>query len=70
MNDNIRELAYDLNASDVKQGKNWKGYQVYEPIYKKQCFIGLPYVILVKDGKARISTDKESLEYEDFINSQ
>ena len=67
MNDNIRELAYDLHASSVKRGKDWNGYKVFEPIYTKECYIGLPYVILVKDDKARICTDKECFEYMDFV---
>ena len=67
MNDNIRELAIDLNAEEVKRGKDFKGYKVFEPVYKKNVKIGLPYVIFVKDDKARICTDEEALDYLDFI---
>lgn len=69
MTDTIRELAFDLNANGVKRGKDYKGYKVFEPVYNKECFIGLPYVILVKDNKARISTAEESLDYLDFVNA-
>lgn len=50
--------------------KPWKGYQVYAPyFYKTAPIIGLPYVVLVKDGMARLSTDEESLEYLNFVNN-
>ena len=68
MNDNIRELAFDLNAEEVKRGKDFKGYKVFEPVYKNNVKIGLPYVIFVKDNKARICTDEEALDYIDFIS--
>ena len=64
----IKELARELKADGIKKGKNYKGYTVYEPVYNKECFIGLPLVIFVKDNKARICTNEESLAYLDFIN--
>lgn len=59
----ILDLARDLNADSVTVGK---GYNVYKPEYKDGAIVGLPYVILEKDGKARISTEKEAFEYLDF----
>ena len=50
--------------------KPWKGYQVYAPyFYKTAPITGLPYVVLVKDGTARLSTDEESLQYMNFVNN-
>ena len=50
--------------------KPWKEYKVYKPYFKKTApIIGLPYVVLVEDGKARLSTDEESLEYLNFVNN-
>ena len=68
-NDIIQELAFDLKASSVKRGKDWNGYKVFVPVYRKRCIIGLPYVILVKGDEARISTEEESFAYLDFENS-
>ena len=68
MNDSIRELAFDLNAEEVKRGKDFKSYKVFEPVYKKNVKIGLPYVIFVKDNNARICTDEEALDYLDFVS--
>lgn len=66
INNEILDLARDLNADSVTVGKGWKGYNVYKPEYKDGAIVGLPYVILEKDGKARISTEKEAFEYLDF----
>lgn len=66
MNEKIRELAYELGAKEVKRGKDWKGYKVFKPVYKGNPIIGYPYVILVKDNKARICEPNESLEYLDY----
>lgn len=68
MDKKIKDLAADLNANGVKLGKKWNGFTVYEPIYDKNLYIGLPYVILEKEGVLRISSDSEALEYLDFAN--
>ena len=59
----IQSFMEELNTSKYKKGKQWKGYEVYEPVYEDDVCIGLPYVILVKDDKVRISTDDEALDY-------
>lgn len=66
MNEKVVELAGELGAHEVKQGKDWKGYKVFKPIYKENPIIGYPYVILAKDNKARICDPEESLEYFDY----
>ena len=66
MNEKIKKLADELGTNEVKQGKDWKGYKVFKPIYKYNPIIGYPYVILVKDNKARICDPEESLEYLDY----
>ena len=74
MEDNLKqqilELIEELNAKTYSRGENWKGYEVYVPVYEKEMYMGLPYVVLVKDGEARISTPEESLEYLDFANPE
>lgn len=44
--------------------KKWKGYDIYEPFLRDNetvSYIGLPYVILVKDNSIRMSTADEAL---------
>ena len=64
--DEIKMYVEELGAKTYKKGKSWKGYNVYVPVYEKEAYIGLPYVILEKNGKARICTGKEALEYLSF----
>ena len=64
--DEIKTLVEELGAKSYKKGKSWKGYNVYVPVYEKEAYIGLPYVILEKGGKVRICTGKEALEYLSF----
>lgn len=59
----IQSFMEELNTSKYKKGRPWKGYEVYEPVYDEDVCIGLPYVILAKDDKVRISTDDEALDY-------
>lgn len=59
----IQSFIEELNTSEYKKGRPWKGYEVYEPVYDDDVCIGLPYVILAKDDEVRISTDDEALEY-------
>lgn len=70
MNEKIKKLADELGTNEVKQGKDWKGYKVFKPIYKGSPKIGYPYVILVKDEEARICDEKESLEYLDYEDEE
>lgn len=70
MTDEINKLITELNADDIKCGKDYNGYKVFEPVYNKKCIIGFPYVIFVKNNEARICTAEESLEYLDFVNKQ
>lgn len=67
MNEAIKEKVEGyvnaLNADDYHEGESWNGYTVYVPDYDKPTYVGLPYVILVKDNEVRLSTAKESLEY-------
>ena len=60
----IKPLIFDdLNADGYKRSKDWNGYVVYEPIYKKYVEIGIPSVVLVNDDEVRVSTLEESFEY-------
>ena len=42
---------------------DWKGYKVFAEDYGKDApSIGLPQFVLYKDGKARLSSNKEAFE--------
>ncbi len=62
----IKRLACEeLHGDWVEHTDNWNGYEVWEPRYKEVVYLGFyMYVVLVKDGKARISTDEEASAYE------
>ena len=64
--DDIMET--ELLADSYKRGVDWKGYQVYIPVYNKFITIGLPFVVMVKDGTVRISTGDEATEYLNYQN--
>ena len=65
--DEIEDLIYEeLGADDMERGEDWKGYEVYEPIYNEHVTIGYPLVVLVKDKDVRLSTPEESLEYLEY----
>ncbi len=61
----ILEFALKQGYQTVKKSGTWRGYTVYTPGYDDGAthYTGLPYVILVKDGKARMSTPKETIDY-------
>lgn len=54
---------YDEYDAFYVQGKNFKGFNVFIPEFKKNIIIGYPYVIFAKNGIARLSTNEESIEY-------
>ncbi len=62
----IERFMDGLLADDYEKGFDWNGYEVFEPIYYRPTFAGLPLVVLVKDKEVRLSTGKESLEYLDY----
>ena len=62
----IEDLVDALNADGYKRGLDWNGFCVFEPIYNQEVCVGLPLVVLVKDGEARVSTDDEAMAYLHF----
>lgn len=49
---------------------NWNGYEVYERLLEGNeiHYVGLPRVILVKGGQARLSTVEEAFQFLDEHN--
>ena len=66
----IEDYMEDLNADGYRKGKSWKGYDVYVPEYEQPVYVGLPYVVLVKGGEVRLSTEDESLDYLDYAERE
>lgn len=66
----IKQLLNQLSADKAEKGKEWKGYEVYVPVYSQPALVGLPLVILVKGNEQRISTPEESLEYLAYCQEQ
>lgn len=64
---NIKLAIRALGASRYKKSVPWNGYDVYKPVYTEMAYRGLPLVVLVKDGKVRLSTPDETLDYTDFL---
>ena len=63
----VEELMDEIFADSYKRSKDWKGYEVYEPVYNKPIEIGAPLVVLVKGDEVRLSTPEESFEYLKFV---
>ena len=59
----VKRRMREIGAYTYKLGEEWNGYKVYEPVYKEPVYIGFPLVVLVKDGKVRVSTGDEALDY-------
>lgn len=64
MNERVIEFARSQGYETALRLKNWKGFEVYEPIMKKDevSYTGLPLLILVKGDEIRMSTPEEALE--------
>ena len=66
MKEKIQAIIKELHGDSFKRGKDWKGFKVFVPVYKKPTYIGFPLVVLAKDEKVRVSTIEESLEYLEY----
>ena len=66
----VQELVEELGATEYKKGISWKGYEVFEPVFKQVAIIGYPFVVLRKGEDVRLSTPKESIEYLHFKNGK
>ena len=59
---------HKITVSTVIKENDWHGFEVYTPVYSiEPACIGLPLIILVKDGNIRLSTPDEAFEYLDDI---
>jgi hypothetical protein len=68
MDKKVLDFALQQGYSDVIKEKPWRGYDVYSPIYGDDdgsACVGLPLIILVKNGKIRLSTEDEAFAYLD-----
>lgn len=66
----LREYKVMLMADAFVKGKEWRGYTVYMPVYKKEKDVGLPRVVLERNGVFRESSYQECFEYMTFIGKK
>ncbi len=66
----VEEYIDSLGADGYEKGKSWKGYDVYVPQYARYSCVGYPYVVLVKGEEVRLSTEKESIEYLSYSETE
>ncbi|MCD8294198.1 MAG: hypothetical protein LUE27_02965 [Clostridia bacterium] len=59
----LKSIIHELSAKGYKRSIDWKGYEVYEPVYKGTLYIGGPLVILVNGDDAWLAQDDEGDEY-------
>ncbi len=65
MYEKVLRFARSQGYSSIHRLKrSWRGYEVYEPIFKKGVVshVGLPLVILANESEVRMSSPEESLE--------
>ena len=59
-----------LFASRLKKGIEFKGYEVYEPVYNQPFFGGFSKIVLVKNGEVKLSSIEDYFEYMNFKKSK
>lgn len=67
----VLKFAVSMGYSKIGKRHIWKGYEVYPlsvNVPKGEiAIVGYPLVAMVKNGKIRLSTPEESLEFLDFL---
>lgn len=63
----VNEYAKSKGYDRAEFRREWRGYKVFEPLWDDDevHYVGYPYKIMVKDGKARMQTFDECLAYMD-----
>ncbi|MCD8307598.1 MAG: hypothetical protein LUD51_05180 [Clostridia bacterium] len=59
----LKNIIHEMSAKGYRRGYDWKGYEVYEPVYAKPMYIGGPLVIFVKGNKVWLAPHDEGEEY-------
>jgi hypothetical protein len=59
----VHEFAVMNGYPQIRKAKNWRGYEVYEPVFFEDVYIGLPLIILVKGDSIRLSSVDEAFAY-------
>ena len=59
----MHEFAVMNGYPQIRNAKNWRGYEVYEPVFFEPTYIGLPLIILVKGDSIRLSSVDEAFAY-------
>lgn len=63
----IQEFAKKKGFPKVKYAGVYKGAKVYKPLKAEEQDIGLPFFILVTNGKAKLVTGEQGLDILDAL---
>ncbi|MCD8294197.1 MAG: hypothetical protein LUE27_02960 [Clostridia bacterium] len=59
----LKSIIHELSAKGYKRCIDWKGYEVYQPVYRGTLYIGDPLVIFVSGDNAWLAPNDEGEEY-------
>ncbi|MCD8285940.1 MAG: hypothetical protein LUD50_01780 [Clostridia bacterium] len=62
----VKRIVHGLSAKKYERGPDWKGYEVYEPVYPTFMYIGGPLYILVSGDNAWLASHEAACEYLDY----
>ncbi|MCD8293843.1 MAG: hypothetical protein LUE27_01150 [Clostridia bacterium] len=62
----LKRLMHLIYAKKYKRGYDWKGYEVYEPVYKEDIYIGGPFVFFVSGDNVWLASREEGFDYIDY----
>ncbi len=62
----VKRIVRKLSGNGYERSYDWKGYEVYHPVYRKFMYIGGPFIILVSGNKVWLARDDEVNEYIDY----
>ncbi|MCD8294200.1 MAG: hypothetical protein LUE27_02975 [Clostridia bacterium] len=60
---NVKKIIRDLGAKGYERSYDWKGYEVYQPVFKGVRYVGYALVILVSGDNAWLAPDAEGDDY-------
>ncbi|MCD8307596.1 MAG: hypothetical protein LUD51_05170 [Clostridia bacterium] len=59
----VKRIMRGISAEGYERGYDWKGYEVYEPVYPEFMYIGDALFIFVKGNKAWLAPYDEGRAY-------
>ncbi len=70
--DQVQHFAREQGYAAAEYICDWNGWRAYEPFFEGEgtAFVGLPLVILEKDGLIRMSTPEEAFAVTDVLDKE